>query len=424
MAAGEGSGVQLRAWGEVVGRRLSDSCTDLVMWTENEMPTEKIKELTPPLASSAPAEYESGMQTLLKFVPPHEIPASEDLFSAGVLENHLAALGEPPLSLIAVGDIMLGGRARRRIKEHGRDYPFGAVLPILQRTPIVLGNLEGALAQKAQKQNRNFTYRVKPKVATSVLRAGINVVTLANNHLVDCGREGVLETLEALAVAGVTPLGAAANQNAAHEPVIREAGGLRIGLLGYYWNRRCAATANLPGSAMGVFEELETDIRQLRTRVDRVVVTFHWGRPYNPEPSPRARAKARFAIDCGAHAIVGHHPHIIQAFEIYRRCPIFYSIGNFAFGSGNSRAEGLMLGFRFEDARMLVNVYPLYVKNRDPRVNYQPKLLRGDAAERMLRRLIEISLRSGRLLTIERGTGKLDLPFCDPSVRKKAKTLA
>jgi poly-gamma-glutamate capsule biosynthesis protein CapA/YwtB (metallophosphatase superfamily) len=388
------------------------------------MLTEKKAAMILPNASSPHREYESRMQTLLKFVPAHEIPSSEDLFSAELLESHLAALGEPPLSLIAVGDIMLGGRTRRRIREHGRDYPFSAVLPILQRAPIVLGNLEGPLAQKAQKQNRNFSYRVKPKAATSVLRAGINVVTLANNHLVDCGREGVLETLEALAAAGVTPLGAAANQNAAHEPVIREAGGVRIGLLGYYWNRRCAATANLPGSAMGVFEELETDIRQLRTRVDRVVVTFHWGRPYNPEPSPRARAKARFAIDCGAHAIVGHHPHIIQAFEVYRRCPIFYSIGNFAFGSGNSRAEGLMLGFRFEEARTLVNVYPLYVKNRDPRVNYQPKLVRGEAAERMLRRLIEISSQSGRQLKIERGTGKLDLPFCDPSVRKKAKTLA
>src|SRR5260370_28863445 len=148
------------------------------------MRTEKIKELPRTMASSAPAEYESGMQTFLKFVPPHEIPASEDLFSADVLENHLAALGEPPLSLIVVGDIMLGGRARRRIKDHGRDYPFGPVLPILQRTPIVLRNLECPLAQKAQKLDRNFSYRVKPKLASSLLRAGINVVTLANNHLV------------------------------------------------------------------------------------------------------------------------------------------------------------------------------------------------------------------------------------------------
>jgi poly-gamma-glutamate capsule biosynthesis protein CapA/YwtB (metallophosphatase superfamily) len=387
------------------------------------MLTEKITALIPAIGSSVPLEYESGMQALLKFVPPKEIPASADLFSAELLESHLAAMGAAPWSLIAVGDIMLGGRTRRRIKEHGRDYPFGAVLPILQRAPIVLGNLEGPLAQKAQKLDRNFSYRVKPELAGSLLRAGINVVTLANNHLVDCGREGVLETLEALAVAGVTPLGAAANEQAAHEPVIREAGGLRIGLLGYYWNRRCAATASLPGSAMGIFEELETDIRKLRSQVDRVVVTFHWGRPYKPEPSPRARAKALFAIDCGAHAVVGHHPHIIQAFEIYRRCPIFYSLGNFAFGSGNSRAEGLMLGFRFEDARTVVNVYPLYVKNRDPRVNYQPKLLRGDAAARMLCRLIEISARGGTLLKIEQGTGKIDLPFRGTTRRKKAQDL-
>jgi hypothetical protein len=388
------------------------------------MLTEKITALIPAIDSSVPPEYESRMQTLLKFVPPLEIPTSGDLFSAELLEDHLATLGEPPLSLIVVGDIMLAGRARRRVKEHGRDYPFGAVLPILQRAPIVLGNLEGPLAQKAQKLDRNFSYRVKPKLASSLLRAGINVVTLANNHLVDCGREGVLETLNALCVAGVTPLGAAANEQAAHEPVIREAGGVRIGLLAYYWNRRCAATASLPGSAMGVFEELETDICKLRRQVDRVVVTFHWGRPYKPEPSPRARAKALFAIDCGAHAVVGHHPHIVQAFEIYRRCPIFYSIGNFAFGSGNSRAEGLMLGFRFEDARTVVNVYPLYVKNRDPRVNYQPKLLRGSAAERMLRRLIEISPRGGTLLEIERGTGKFELPFRNPTRGKKAQDLA
>jgi hypothetical protein len=386
------------------------------------MLTEKITASITASGSSASPEYESRMQALLKFVSAHEIPSSEDLFSADLLESHLAALGEPPLSLIAVGDIMLGGRTRRRIKEHGRVYPFGAVLPMLQRAPIVMGNLEGPLAQKAQKQNRNFSYRVSPKVASSFLQAGINVVALANNHLVDCGREGVLETLEALAVAGVAPVGAGANQSAAHAPVIRESGGLQIGLLCYYWNRRCAATANLPGSAMGVFEELETDIRKLRSQVDRVVVTFHWGRPYKPEPSPRARLKALFAIDCGAHAVVGHHPHIIQPFEIYRGCPIFYSIGNFAFGSGNSRAEGLMLGFRFEDARTLVNVYPLYVKNRDPRVNYQPKLLRGNAAEQTLRRLIKISARSEGRLKIEGGRGHLDLPFRN-TTRRKAKIL-
>jgi len=80
------------------------------------------------------------MQTLLKFIPPKEIPVSEDLFSADLLKDHLAALGEPPLSLIAaVGDIMLGGRRHGRPNQGTRpaDYPFGAaVLPILQRARL------------------------------------------------------------------------------------------------------------------------------------------------------------------------------------------------------------------------------------------------------------------------------------------------
>jgi len=372
-------------------------------------------------------EHASKIQAMLKHVSPEEIPTSEALFSGEALEMHLNALGEGPLSLIAVGDIMLGGRAKKLLAQQGPDYPFAAVLPILRRSPIVLGNLEGPLARKARRQlgrNRNFSYRVKPERAVSLTRAGINVVTLANNHLVDCGRAGVLETLEALAHAGVAPLGAAVNQKAAHRPVIREAGRWRIGLLAYYWNLRCAATANLPGCATGVFGELEADIRALRDQVDRVVVTFHWSLPYKPEPSPRAVAKARFAVDCGADAVVGHHPHIIQRFEIYRSCPIFYSIGNFAFGSGNSRAEGLLVGFRFEDSSTAVEVHPLYVKNRDPRVNFQPKVLRGEHAGRILCRLATISGSSGEFLEIEQGRGKLNLPYTSRRCGRSEETIA
>src|ERR1700704_6227209 len=189
---------------------------DFVKKAKKEMLIEKTNKLVVPISSPASLEHEARMHTLLRFVPREEVPISEDLFSADLLHDHLTTLEEPPLSLIVVGDIMLGGRARRRIKEQGRDYPFSAVLPILQRAPIVLGNLEGPLAQKAQKVDRNFSYRVKPKLASSLLRAGINVVTLANNHLVDCGREGVIETLEALAGAGVASLGAGRNEAEGH----------------------------------------------------------------------------------------------------------------------------------------------------------------------------------------------------------------
>ncbi len=356
------------------------------------------------------ADLAVALQGLLKHVTREEIPDSQDLFMAAALEADLEARAERDLSVIVVGDIMLDGRAKRVIAERGADYPFDAVRPLLRRAPIVLGNLEGPFARIARPERRNHSYRADPALAGALARAGINIVTLANNHLVDCGRAGVLETLEALEQAGVAPVGAGIDKRAAHRPVILEAGGLRVGILGYYWNRRCAARDNLPGSAMDTPEALAEDIGALRARVDRVVVTCHWGVPYERQPSSEDRAKARWAVDCGADAVIGHHPHIVQPAEVYRGRPIFYSVGNFAFGSGNSRAEGLVVGVRFEEHLTTVETYPLYVKNRDPRVNYQPKVLRGRGGERVLSHLVEISAPARDLLEIEDARIRLTLP--------------
>jgi poly-gamma-glutamate capsule biosynthesis protein CapA/YwtB (metallophosphatase superfamily) len=346
----------------------------------------------------------------LKRISLEEIPADEDLFSDAELESYLREHNEPPLSLLAVGDIMLGDRTRRVLREKGADYPFAAVLPLLRRSEIVFGNLEGPFAGEAVRADRNYSYRVNPKLATALLRANVNVVTLANNHLMDCGRAGVLETLDTLASAGVAAVGAAENQRTAHQPVIRQAGRWRVGLLGYYWNRRTAATSDLPGSAMDAPEDLRADIGALRSQVDRVVVEFHWGIPYEREPLSEDRRKARLAVDCGADVVIGHHPHVIQPMEIYRGCPIFYSVGNFTFGSGNSQAEGLMVGFRFNEEETEVQVYPIYVKNRDSRLNYQPKVLRGRAGRKTLEALAEMSGENGSLFALESPRATLRLP--------------
>jgi poly-gamma-glutamate capsule biosynthesis protein CapA/YwtB (metallophosphatase superfamily) len=342
-------------------------------------------------AASIAADLAAALAGLLRHVAREEIPDSEDLVGARDLEADVRARHEPDLSLLVVGDIMLDGRARAVVAERGADYPFAAVLPLLRRAPIVLGNLEGPFARVARPERRNHSYRVHPRLAHALQRAGITIVTLANNHLLDCGRAGVVETLEALDQAGVAAVGAGVDERAAHSPVIRVAGGVRVGVLGYYWNRRCAARGSLPGSAMDPPQALAADIGALRPQVDRVIVTFHWGVPYERQPSSSDQAKARLAVDYGADVVIGHHPHIVQPAELYRGRPIFYSVGNFAFGTGNSRAEGLAVGVRFEAQQTIVEVYPLYVKNRDPRVNYQPQVLRGRGAERVLRQLLETS---------------------------------
>ena len=350
------------------------------------------------------------MRGLLKHVPLEEIPETADLFSGEELEQHLKKIGSEEFSLVAVGDIMLGGRSRKFINEFGAKYIFESVRPLFRRAPIGLANLEGPIAREAEKLDRNYTYRVSPRTTKAMLKAGINVVTLANNHLLDCGRDGVLETLQLLGEAGGAAIGAGVNKQAAHAPAILSAGDLCVGLLGYYWNRRTSARGPWPGSAMDTPPEvLAADIAGLKGKVDRIVATFHWGVPYVREPSEADRAKARFAVDCGADIVIGHHPHVVQPFEIHRGRPIFYSVGNFTFGSGNSRAESLLLGVRFKKSRTVIHVYPVYVKNRDPRVNYQPKILRGGGAERVLRMLIQISGDNGAHIKIENSRSLLEL---------------
>ncbi|MDE2508621.1 MAG: CapA family protein [Planctomycetota bacterium] len=359
------------------------------------------------LQSAAPDD--SWRSRLLQRVPPESIPETEDILIGKDLDEILSRRDEPRLSLLAAGDIMLGDRMRAPMAMHGADYPFDGVLPLLRRADIVFGNLEGPLARRATKADRTFSYRVRPESAASLSRAGINAVTLANNHLLDCGREGVLETLDALATANIAPVGAGRDRASAHQPAILQAGDLRVGLLAYYWNRRCAASDELPGSALDSVAELAADIGGLRERVDRIAVAFHWGVPYEREPADDVRVKARLAVDLGADAVIGHHPHVVQAFEIHRGRPIFYSVGNFAFGSGNSRGEGLLAGFRFESDLTFVYVYPIHVMNRDPRINYQPKVLRGDAASARLGSLQALSAAHGAALRLEDERGVIEL---------------
>src|SRR5262249_54032028 len=147
--------------------------------------------------------------------------------------------------------------------------------------------------RKEPNNPRNFAYRVEPRMGVALKRAGFSVMTLANNHLLDCGRQGVLETLAVMQKIGIATIGAGRDERAAHAPAIIEAGGLRIGLLGYYWNRRTSARGSLAGSAMDPPEALAADIGALCDVVDRVVVTFHWGVPYEREPSAEDRIKAR-----------------------------------------------------------------------------------------------------------------------------------
>lgn len=371
---------------------------------------------------STTPDVQEHVKTICERFPEAIIPEDDELIHPDDLEARLRGEGNASYDLAAVGDVMTGMRMRHRIRRHGHDYAFAWVKPVLQRAAVFVGNLEGPFADVAEQQSttRNFSYKVTPKHAPGLRRAGFDAMTIANNHLLDCGRGGVRETLKTLASQGIEVVGGGYDASTAHNAAVFDTRGGRVGLLGYYWNRRTSAIGDKPGSARDLPELVERDIGQLKRRTDRVAVMVHWGVPYERQPSDEDRLKARHFIDCGADIVVGHHPHIIQPLEVYRGRPIFYSVGNFAFGSGNSRAESLLLCVRFVGDDTEVDIYPVYVQNRDPRLDYQPKIMGGQAALRTLNRLKSISDESGGLVAIDGSLGRLRVTASETYTQRPA----
>jgi poly-gamma-glutamate synthesis protein (capsule biosynthesis protein) len=250
---------------------------------------------------------------------------------------------EPCLSLTAVGDIMLGRAVERRITEFGADYPFMRVTPYLQRSDVTFANLESPLGTGGTPiPGKGIWFRADPALAATMAEAGIDAVTLANNHILDYDSELLLETLDALHESGITYCGAGRNTDEAHRPLIINHNGVRLAFLGYsqfgdlFWsweyNRSFAAGPDLPGVACLGREHLaqiKTDINKARAEADVVIVACHWGDEYVEMPNEEQRYLAHALADAGADLILGSHPHAIQGFEYYQGTVIVYSLGNF-----------------------------------------------------------------------------------------------
>ncbi len=358
--------------------------------TMNEIPTKQFTPMAPDV-ENPPESICLG-----------EIMSPEDLRQQLIIHS--------PFDFSAVGDVMLGDRSNSAIKQYGPDYTFHYVRPIFEKSNIVLANLEGPIAEKSKSTNRRYSYKVSPSHTRILRRAGINLVSLANNHILDCGRDGVIETIQSLDKHDIGYVGGGINREEAHRPKIIEVGTLKIGVLGYYWNKRTAAKRNSPGSAMDTFERYERDLNKLKPLVDKIIVTVHWGTPYEREPKEETIEKAKSFVDLGADVVVGHHPHIVQRVDIYRGKPIFYSIGNFAFGSGNSKAESIIVSGRFKKSQLEIEVFPVYVKNRDPLVDYQPKVLVASAGKSALERLKDMSPSIAKYAKINENSMSIVLP--------------
>ena len=321
--------------------------------------------------------------------------------------------GPAPLRILAVGDIMLDASARPVMQEQGYHYAFRQFRSMFEAADVVFGNLEGPLtARGAADGDKTYLFRSPPFAASMALvLANFRVVSLANNHMLDYGAEGLADTMAALDVAGVAHAGAGRNLNEARKPAIVEASGRRIAFLAYSMTlpETFYATDARAGTAFGHEEQVRADVAAARAGADVVLVSFHWGQ----EGSTRLREYqvrlGRAAIDAGAAAVIGHHPHIVQSVERYRDGVILYSLGNFAFGSYSPRstvgavAELIVVGERVTTLRM----HPVNVNNFE--VQFQPQRLQGEAARQAVDTLVLLARARGTELSSDGGTAVLDL---------------
>ncbi len=208
----------------------------------------------------------------------------------------------------------------------------GAVREYLSGADLTLANFENPVVEGAVYHPEEATFTGDPRLMPVLKRAGIDGVTLGNNHVLDAGTSGLEETLGHLDRAGIARAGAGMDLAEAREPMIFDLGGTRIGVLshlsipGYEW---AWATETAPGTAPLVEDVLVEDIERLRREVDLVVVMPHWGREYLAEPEPDQVELARAAVDAGADLVVGGHAHWPKGIEMYEGAPIFYGVGNF-----------------------------------------------------------------------------------------------
>jgi len=232
------------------------------------------------------------------------------------------------MKIIAVGDILLAKKVEERIKNG--NLISREILTLFKQTDLRIGNLELPFSIKKMPKNKyKVTHPIKFKNASVLKELQFDVLTLANNHILDWGREGLETTINILNKQKIFYCGAGFSEAEARNPAIISKKGIKVAVLGYVKNREVSIKNNGFGPAFIDLEDIRTDISKIKPKVDLIIVNLHWGVEFNNYPSPEDIKLAHKIIDCGADIILGHHPHVIQKIEKYDNKIIAYSLGNF-----------------------------------------------------------------------------------------------
>ena len=310
------------------------------------------------------------------------------------------------MNILTVGDISFRGRW----ENHPENLPFQRVRNQFEQYCFIVANLESPLVPNSFAPIAGkCTLRGDIGWAKILKSYGIALVSLANNHLMDYGEEGLRTTIESLELEGIQHVGAGRDADAARAPVIQELSGKKIAFLArsaVEVSSPCYAGTAKPGVALLDENELVTVIKGLKSRVDYVIVMLHWGIEHYHYPTSQQRRLAKVLAHAGADIILGHHPHVLQGEERVASCLISYSSGNFLFDEfpwsyldedGQERMtlstlttanrEGMMLELSIENSAEIATRQIFTRITRDATVELDDSPLRKKTYQRLCDRL-------------------------------------
>jgi poly-gamma-glutamate synthesis protein (capsule biosynthesis protein) len=297
-----------------------------------------------------------------------------------------------PVTITALGDLALYGGVPAAVARVGQETFCSEARPVLAEGDLRFANLEVPLVADARIDEVNLCGSL---AMAGVPRAlGLNVLSLANNHIMDGGPEGLATTLAAVRAEGIATVGAGADLHEARRPAIVETRNARIGVLAYAEGHKRlyhhVATSDTPGVAPIELPLILEDVAALRERVDVIVVSMHWGVNYLRFAMPEQREIARAVVAAGAGVILGHHPHVLQGLERIDRGLVAYSLGDFVCDMtiGNvirpervaARRHGAILTVQLEPDRAPRARWCPFHADED----FRPRRLSGEAEQQAL----------------------------------------
>jgi len=265
------------------------------------------------------------------------------------------------VTILALGDVMLGRYVRTLMDSSGNNnYPFELIKGTENRffsgADVIFGNLEGPIKGEGYKSGTSLIFGFHEDTAPLLKSFGFNVVSVANNHTMNQKADGLESTYLNLAANDIDACGSPVNSS--DHVVYKTFGDKKTAFVCF----NDIETRFDPDSAVGLIEALDPT-------VDYVIVSIHWGIEYQHTPSESKQiTPAHKFVDAGADLVIGHHPHVVQPFEVYNGVPIIYSLGNFIFDQywSYDTQEELGMGIVLGDESTKLYLFPILSRKSQP----------------------------------------------------------